>query len=57
LNKKVAKEHNITLSMSRRGNCYDNAVAGSFSKQLRKNLSGNRYLKLEKLQFQKYLNI
>ncbi|EDZ62153.1 putative integrase [Sulfurimonas gotlandica GD1] len=36
--KKVAKEHNITLSMSRRGNCYDNAVAESFFKTLKKEL-------------------
>ena len=36
--KKVAKEHNIILSMSRRGNCYDNAVAESFFKTLKKEL-------------------
>jgi putative transposase len=30
--------HNITLSMSRRGNCYDNAVAESFFKTLKKEL-------------------
>jgi len=35
---KLAKEHNITLSMSRRGNCYDNAVAESFFKTLKKEL-------------------
>ena len=34
----LAKEHNITLSMSRRGNCYDNAVAESFFKTLKKEL-------------------
>jgi len=28
--KTFAKKHNIILSMSRRGNCYDNAVAESF---------------------------
>jgi len=33
-----AKEHNIILSMSRRGNCYDNAVAESFFKTLKKEL-------------------
>ena len=35
---KLAKVHNITLSMSRRGNCYDNAVAESFFKTLKKEL-------------------
>jgi putative transposase len=35
---KLAKEHKITLSMSRRGNCYDNAVAESFFKTLKKEL-------------------
>jgi putative transposase len=33
-----AKKHNIVLSMSRRGNCYDNAVAESFFKTLKKEL-------------------
>jgi len=33
---KLAKEHNITLS--RRGNCYDNPVAESFFKTLKKEL-------------------
>jgi putative transposase len=36
--KKFAKEHNIILSMSRRGNCYDNAVAESFFKTIKKEL-------------------
>ena len=36
--KKFAKEHDIILSMSRRGNCYDNAVAESFFKTLKKEL-------------------
>jgi len=35
---KLAKKYNITLSMSRRGNCYDNAVAESFFKTLKKEL-------------------
>lgn len=35
---KLAKKHDITLSMSRRGNCYDNAVAESFFKTLKKEL-------------------
>ena len=33
-----ANTHNITPSMSRRGNCYDNAVAESFFKTLKKEL-------------------
>ncbi len=36
--KKFSKEHNIILSMSRRGNCYDNAVAESFFKTIKKEL-------------------
>ena len=36
--KQFAKKHNIILSMSRRGNCYDNAVAESFFKTLKKEL-------------------
>jgi len=36
--KKFATSHNITLSMSRRGNCYDNAVAESFFKTIKKEL-------------------
>ena len=35
---KLASEHHITLSMSRRGNCYDNTVAESFFKTLKKEL-------------------
>jgi putative transposase len=33
---RFSKEHNIDLSMSRRGNCYDNAVAESFFGSLKK---------------------
>lgn len=36
--KHFAKKHNIVLSMSRRGNCYDNAVAESFFKTFKKEL-------------------
>lgn len=36
--KQFAKQHNIVLSMSRRGNCYDNAVAESFFKTFKKEL-------------------
>ena len=36
--KQLAKEYQIILSMSRRGNCYDNAVAESFFKTLKKEL-------------------
>ncbi|HIQ27675.1 MAG TPA: hypothetical protein EYH42_04165 [Sulfurovum sp.] len=35
---KLAKEYHITLSMSRRGHCYDNAVAEIFFKTLTKEL-------------------
>ena len=35
---KIAKEYNITLSMSRRANSYDNAMAESFFKTLKKKL-------------------
>jgi len=36
--KKFAKRYNLILSMSRRGNCYDNAVAESFFKTIKKEL-------------------
>jgi len=36
--KMFTKQHNIIPSMSRRGNCYDNAVAESFFKTLKKEL-------------------
>lgn len=42
---KYAQKHNITLRMSSRGNCYDNAVAESFflvlALSLRKHLKEN----------------
>lgn len=36
--KKFSTENNIILSMSRRGNCYDNAVVESFFKTIKKEL-------------------
>ena len=36
--KQFSKKYNIILSMSRRGNCYDNAVAESFFKTIKKEL-------------------
>jgi len=63
--KTFAKKYNIILSMSRRGNCYDNAVAESFLREacpwgiklLKKSSLENRYFIQEKLQLLKYLNI
>ena len=41
----ILKEHSITCSMSRKGNCYDNAVVESFFGQLKSEwVSHHRYL-------------
>ncbi len=41
----ILKEHNIICSMSRKGNCYDNAVAESFFGRLKSEwVNHNRYL-------------
>ena len=41
---KILKEHHITCSMSRKGNCYDNAVAESFFGRLKSEwVNHNRY--------------
>ena len=41
---KILKEHDFTCSMSRRGNCYDNAVAESFFGRLKSEwVNHNRY--------------
>ena len=53
------KANNLEVSMSRRGNCHDNAVAESFFSNLKKSLSGVRYIKQEmelKLMFLTILN-
>ena len=39
---KFCREHNLEPSMSRRGNCYDNAVAESFFSSLKKERIGKR---------------
>ncbi len=39
---RFSKEHNIDLSMSRRGNCYDNAVAEAFFGSLKKERIGRK---------------
>lgn len=42
---KILKEHDVTCSMSRKGNCYDNAVAESFFGRLKSEwINHNRYL-------------
>lgn len=41
----VVRANNLTPSMSRRGNCWDNAVAKSFFSSLKKNASGREYTK------------
>ena len=42
---KILKEHDIVCSMSRKGNCYDNAVAESFFGRLKSEwINHNRYL-------------
>lgn len=40
------RANNLAPSMSRRGNCHDNAVAESFFSSLKKNASGREYTKL-----------
>ncbi len=47
-NVNLAKSHNITLSMSRRGNCYDNAVAESFFKTIKRELVRKEVFKRRK---------
>ncbi len=47
--KTFAKKHNIVLSMSRRGNCYDNAVAESFFKTLKKELVRKQIFETRKI--------
>ena len=42
---KNAQKHNITQSMSRSGNCYDNAVAESFFKTLKRELVRKKVFK------------
>lgn len=41
--KKITEDHGITLSMSRRGNCWDNAVAESFFATIKKELIHRQY--------------
>ena len=41
--KDLLQKHNITQSMSRKGNCWDNSVAESFFKSLKQELVYNTY--------------
>jgi len=45
---RFSKDHNIELSMSRRGNCYDNAVAESFFGSLKKERIGRKIYRTRK---------
>ncbi len=42
---RFCRANNTAPSMSRRGNCWDNAVAESFFSSLKKNASGSGYIK------------
>ncbi len=47
---RFAAKHNLSLSMSRRGNCHDNAVVESFFKLLkRERIKRKKYKNREKL--------
>ena len=45
----LLREHNITCSMSRKGNCWDNAVAESFFGSLKKDRIRKRIYKTREL--------
>lgn len=51
------KTYHIKLSMSQRGNCYDNAVVGSFFKTLKKEAVKKQYSSRERKLNQHYLLI
>jgi len=51
--KQFTKKDNITLSMSRRGNCYDNAVAESFFKTFKKELVRKRIFHTREIAYSK----
>jgi len=51
--KHFAKKHNIILSMSRRGNCYDNAVAESFFKTIKKELVRKQIFRTREVAYSK----
>ncbi|MDH5217242.1 MAG: IS3 family transposase, partial [Gammaproteobacteria bacterium] len=47
------KDHNLEVSMSRRGNCHDNAVAESFFNRRHSNNEGLSPVEFEKEYFRK----
>lgn len=47
--KRFCREHNLTPSMSRRGNCWDNAVAESFFSSLKKERIRKRIYKTREM--------
>lgn len=49
------KEHNLTPSMSRRGNCHDNAVAESFFATIKKRVTKRKIYSTGKKRKQRYL--
>ena len=53
----LVKEHNMVVSMSRRGECHDNAVAESFLNQSKLSWLNKKNSKLPKKRDQPFLNI
>ncbi len=55
--RKILSDHNIIQSMSRKGNCWDNAVSESFFHSLKTELTHHCRFKTRVKQSRQYLNI